>query len=113
MKIDAPFILHRATVLPEWIDYNGHMRDAYYGVVFSESTDAFMDVIGMDANFRERTSATIYTLESHICYLQEVSLDESLKISAQLLDWDDKRARVFYTMLHGNTFAKIGLQHLT
>jgi acyl-CoA thioesterase FadM len=22
---------YRATIEPEWIDYNGHLRDAYYG----------------------------------------------------------------------------------
>lgn len=28
------------TILPEWIDYNGHMRDSYYGLVFSLAVDA-------------------------------------------------------------------------
>ncbi len=23
------------TILPEWIDYNGHLRDSYFGLVFS------------------------------------------------------------------------------
>jgi acyl-CoA thioester hydrolase len=30
-------------VLPEWTDYNGHLRDAYYLLVFSMATDALMD----------------------------------------------------------------------
>ncbi|EEE35651.1 conserved hypothetical protein [Rhodobacteraceae bacterium KLH11] len=28
---------------PEWIDYNGHMQDAYYGLVFSYAVDAMQD----------------------------------------------------------------------
>ena len=27
----APLVLHRATVLPEWVDYNGHMNEAHRG----------------------------------------------------------------------------------
>ncbi len=28
---------------PEWIDYNGHMMDAYYFLAFTEATEAFLD----------------------------------------------------------------------
>jgi hypothetical protein len=27
---NPPYELYRATVVPEWIDYNGHMNVAYY-----------------------------------------------------------------------------------
>ena len=30
-------------VLPEWIDYNGHMNLAYYIVLFDQATDALFD----------------------------------------------------------------------
>ena len=40
--------IHRDTVRPEWVDYNGHLRDAFYMLIFSLSTDAFMDRIGLD-----------------------------------------------------------------
>ena len=33
----------RGTVLPEWTDYNGHLRDAHYLLVFSMATDAMID----------------------------------------------------------------------
>ena len=46
MTIDAPLCLHRATVKPDWLDYNGHMNEAYYVLVFSNATDAFMDYAG-------------------------------------------------------------------
>ena len=36
------------TVLPAWTDYNGHLRDAYYLLVFSMATDAMMDMIRGD-----------------------------------------------------------------
>jgi len=47
--------IHESAVLPEWIDYNGHLRDAYYGLIFSESIDSLMDRVGLDAAYRART----------------------------------------------------------
>jgi acyl-CoA thioester hydrolase len=47
--------IYRTAVLPEWIDYNGHLRDAYYALALSLATDALMDRIGLDAGYRART----------------------------------------------------------
>jgi acyl-CoA thioester hydrolase len=103
MFIDAPLRLHRATVKPEWLDYNGHMNEAYYVLVFSNATDAFMDFAGQDAGYRERTNTSIYTLESHVMYLQEVSEGEAVRIETQLLGHDEKRYRLFHGMYHAGS----------
>ena len=39
-------------VPPEWIDYNGHMMDAYYFLAFTEATEAFLDHVGLGAAYR-------------------------------------------------------------
>ena len=31
----------------EWVDYNGHMRDAYYGLSFSYAVDEVMIALGI------------------------------------------------------------------
>ena len=36
-------------VRPEWIDYNGHLSEAYYVLVFGHATDAAMGALGHDA----------------------------------------------------------------
>ena len=41
--------VYRCGIEPQWIDYNGHLRDAYYTLVFSQAIDALMDEIGLDA----------------------------------------------------------------
>lgn len=38
---------YRTRVLPDWVDYNGHLRDAYYLLIFSYATDALMERIGL------------------------------------------------------------------
>ena len=38
--------LHAEPVRPEWIDYNGHLSEAYYVLVFGNATDALYEVHG-------------------------------------------------------------------
>ena len=101
--IDAPLCLYRTTVKPEWLDYNGHMNEAYYVLVFSRSTDAFMDFAGQDAGYRARSNTSIYTLETHVMYLQEVSEGEEVRVKTQLLGYDAKRYHLFHSMYHGGS----------
>ncbi|MGO9512953.1 MAG: thioesterase family protein [Steroidobacteraceae bacterium] len=82
---------HRAKILPEWIDYNGHMRDAYYVVVLSNAVDEVMDRLGLDAAYRERTRCTLYTLELHMHFLHEVKSSDELSVATSVLDFDRKR----------------------
>jgi acyl-CoA thioester hydrolase len=83
--------VYRATIESEWIDYNGHVRDAYYGLAASYAIDAVMDYLGLDAAYRERTHCTLYTLEAHFHYLHEVKFSDDLGIISSILDFDRKR----------------------
>lgn len=90
---------YRVAIEPGWIDYNGHLRDAYYGVAFSLAIDDLMDQIGLDADYRARTQGTLYTLETHCHYLHEVKADDALTVRMVVLDADHKR------ILAGGVFA--------
>ncbi|QBP40257.1 thioesterase family protein [Paenisporosarcina antarctica] len=85
-------------VISEYVDYNGHMNDAAYAKIFSLAADNFIDFIGLDAESRATQNYTIFTLESHICYLQEARENEKLLTNVQLLDSDVKRLHLFFTM---------------
>jgi acyl-CoA thioester hydrolase len=86
--------VYRATLEADWIDYNGHLRDAYYGLIASYAVDAVMDYLGLDAAYRERTHCTLYTLEMHLHYLHEVKFSDQLEIVSSILDFDGKRIQV-------------------
>jgi acyl-CoA thioester hydrolase len=86
--------LYRTAVAPEWIDYNGHLRDAYYVVALSSAIDALMDRLGLDAAYRERTRCTLYSLEMHLHWLHEVTLGDELEVEARILAADKKRLHV-------------------
>ena len=81
--------------LPDWLDYNGHMNDACYGRVFSDAIDAMMDAIGLDAAYRAQTKGTLYTVEDHRWYEQEVQAGAVLEVQTLVLDFDAKRLHIW------------------
>ncbi|MEQ9606472.1 MAG: thioesterase family protein [Kiloniellaceae bacterium] len=98
--IEAPFDRHRTVVLPEWIDYNGHMNVAYYLLAFDHATDTFFDYLGLDAAHREATGGTTFAGDIHLTYQREVKQADPLRITSQLLGYDDKRLRFIQQMYH-------------
>jgi acyl-CoA thioester hydrolase len=86
--------VYRAAIESDWIDYNGHLRDAYYGLVASYAVDGVMDHLGLDATYRERTHCTLYTLEVHLHFLHEVKSSDDLEVISSILDFDRKRIQV-------------------
>ena len=103
MWTPSPFFLHSERVRRDWIDYNGHMHEAYYVLVFANATDALYEHLGMGAPYREKRKASIYTLESHTNFLGEVGVRVPLRVTTQLLGVDDKRMHVFHAMYNGET----------
>lgn len=98
--LPAPDLLTpwRGTVLPAWVDYNGHLNDAYYLLVFSYATDGLMAQIGLDAAGRAATGHTLYTLEVHLNYMQEVHEGVAIAVQTQILGIDAKRIHLFHTL---------------
>jgi acyl-CoA thioesterase FadM len=83
--------IYHAKIEPQWIDFNGHLRDAYYGLVASYAIDDLMDFLGLDAGYRARTQCTLYTLELHLHFLHEVKSTDDLRVETAILDFDRKR----------------------
>ncbi len=98
MTDNAPLTIHRDTVRPEWVDYNGHLRDAYYLLIFSFASDALIDFMGLDEAARNARGRSIYTLEAHINYLREVKEGASLSVDVRILALDAKRLHVYFEM---------------
>lgn len=96
----APLHIHRATVLPEWIDYNGHLNMAYYVLMFDNATDRFFDLIDLGVDYAERSRHSAFVLETHVTYQQEVALGDHLRFTFQLIDADDKRLHYYFEMYH-------------
>jgi len=96
-----PLHLYDAIVLPEWVDYNGHMNDAAYAIPFSRAIDAMMAMVGLDEAGRVATNNTIFTLAMQMRYHHEVKQGEPLKVSGQIIEMDAKRIRLYQWLRHG------------
>lgn len=85
-------------VLPDWVDYNGHLRDAFYLLIFSYATDALMDKLGLDSENREASGHSLFTLELHLNYLHEVKLGAKVEVRTQLIAFDAKRLHLYHSL---------------
>ena len=88
----------RGAIPQDWVDYNGHLRDAFYLLIFSYAVDGLMDEIGLAAHSRERTGLTLFTLEAHINYLHEVKLGAVVEARIQIMAMDRKRLQLYLTL---------------
>ena len=91
--------IYRTAIAPEWIDYNGHVRDAYYGLIASYALDSLMDDLGMDAQYREQTACTLYTVELHTHYLREIGAHDTVEVKVRILGADEKRIHAALELL--------------
>jgi carnitine 3-dehydrogenase len=97
--IDAPLRLYACVVRPEWVDYNGHLSEWSYLLVFGDNSDAFFRYFGIDEAYRAG-GYSLYTVETHLTNLREVGLGAPLQLTLRVLDVDGKRVRVFHEMFH-------------
>jgi acyl-CoA thioester hydrolase len=95
----APLRLHETTVAPEWVDYNDHLSEWAYLVVFGDAADAFFRYVGVDEEYRA-AGRSLYTAETHLHHLREARLGERLWLTLQLLGADAKRLHIAHEMFN-------------
>lgn len=91
-------LVWREPVRPEWIDYNGHVNEAYYVLVFGHATDAVMEEIGLGEEDRARTSTSLFTVEAHIRYLDQVVEGEHLEVRSTLIGFGPKKLHLWHEL---------------
>ncbi|MFT5114728.1 MAG: acyl-CoA thioester hydrolase [Parasphingorhabdus sp.] len=94
--------LFQCQIQPEWIDYNGHLRDAYYGLLFSYAVDDFMLAIGITEHYRQTVGGTFYVAEDHRFYYREVRGDGFARVQNCVLDFDAKRVQLLQRLYAGD-----------
>ncbi len=85
----------------QWIDLNGHMNMAYYNVLFDETSDTILSLVGVGWDYTQQGAGSTFTAEVHVSYLKELNDADPVRIAYQLLDWDEKRLHLFGYMYHG------------
>jgi acyl-CoA thioester hydrolase len=95
--VPAPLRLHEATVDEARVDYNGHLTESAYLLIFGDSSDAFFRFFGVDEGYRA-SGKSLYTAETHLHNLREVRLGERLHLTLQVLGVDTKRLHIVHEM---------------
>ncbi len=72
-------------VLDEWIDYNGHLSEPYYVLVLGHATDAVMEHVGLGPEYRAREGASLFTVEAHVRYLDQVPPGVDLEVESRVI----------------------------
>jgi acyl-CoA thioester hydrolase len=96
----APFVSSVMRIEPHWIDYNGHLNMAYYHVMFDRAVDEAFALLGLGPEYVEERRASYFVAECHILYKRELSPQDLVRVTMQLVDHDEKRAHYFLEMRH-------------
>ena len=73
---------------------------AFYNVIFDRAVDHFYDLLGVGSVYARSGAGSCLTLEVHVHYLNEVSLNAELELHLQLLDYDKKRLHFIQQMYY-------------
>ena len=91
----GPLALHRETVRPEWIDYNGHMNVAYYVLAFDHATETLFETLGIGEDYVRAAKCSLFVVDMHVTYEQELVAGDRLRFETQILG-HDQRLHLFH-----------------
>lgn len=97
---DLPVTVER-TIPQSWTDYNGHMNEARYVEASAQATDRFMEMIGADADYVSG-GQSYFTVENHVCYLDELNAGDRLTIKTQVLAGEGRKLHLFHRLENGS-----------
>lgn len=100
-KVDfsKPIKTMERTVPVDWTDYNNHMNEARYLQCFADASDAFMRMIGVDADYIAE-GGSYFTVETHIRHLAEVKANEQVYVLTQVIEGKGKKLHLFHELFH-------------
>jgi acyl-CoA thioester hydrolase len=96
----APFVSSTMRVASAWIDYNGHMNMAYYHVLFDRAMEEGFSLVGLGHEYVEERKASFFAAEIHTLYRRELKVRDEVRVTLQLVDFDEKRIHYYLEIRH-------------
>ena len=93
------FRFHSEPMQDSWADAYGHLNEAYYLVPFSNTTWIMQDHFGIGTDYFDETGCALYTVETHLRYLNDVRAPATLEIETLMLGSDAKKIWFAHRML--------------
>jgi acyl-CoA thioester hydrolase len=97
------FRFHAEPIQEIWLDLYGHLNEAYYLVPFSNTTWIMQDHFGIGSDYFDETGCALYTVETHLRYLNDVRAPATMDIETLVLGSDAKKIWFAHRMLVGDT----------
>ena len=98
--LNVPVLCPIMHVEDDWIDYNGHMNMAYYLLIFDRCLDFVYDHLNIGEEYVETSDGSCFSREVQVNYLQELVAGDPVRVTFQLIDYDEKRLHFFQHMYH-------------
>ena len=95
----AGFEVVRGTVMPNWIDVNGHMNVANYLQAFDDAVVKLREEFGLTEDY-VRDGRSTFAVECHMTYQRELKLGDPYMITAQVLAYSQTGLHQFNRMYH-------------
>ena len=96
----APFVSSPMSVESDWVDYNGHLNMAFYHVLFDRAADEVFSLVGLNRDYVDTRHASYFVAEVHTLYKRELTESDMVRVTAQLIAFDDKRVHYYLEMRH-------------
>ena len=93
------FNFHSEPVQDSWLDAYGHLNEAYYLLPFTNTTWKFQDHFNIGVDYFERTGCAIYTVETHLRYLNDVRSPAIINVETIVLGSEPKKIWFAHQML--------------
>lgn len=93
------FRFHSEPVQDSWLDLYGHLNEAYYLVPFTNTTWVMQDHFALGSDYFDATGCAMYTVETHLRYLNEVRAPATMDIETLVLGSDAKKIWFAHCML--------------
>jgi acyl-CoA thioester hydrolase len=91
-------VVWREPVQTAWIDYNGHLSEPYYVLVLGHATDAVMAHVGLGPDRRRSASTSLFTVEAHVRYLDQVPPGADLEVRSSVIGASGKLLRIWHEL---------------
>jgi acyl-CoA thioesterase FadM len=93
------FKFHSEPMQEIWADAYGHLNEAYYLVPFTNATWKLQDHFAIGTKYFDATGCAIYTVETHLRYLNDVRMPATMEIETLLLGSQAKKIWFAHRML--------------
>ena len=93
------FKFHSEPLQDQWLDAYGHLNEAYYLVPFTNATWAMQDHFGVGTDYFDVSGCAIYTVETHLRYLDDVRQPSAMDIETIIIGSDPKKFWFAHLML--------------